>query len=315
MYQPDAIPELLPVALAAVRCPCGWSGPATGPAEPWLVAGHFACHEPAALAQIAHEKAFELSLVFARGRGCASVVAPELTYDLAIAGAVLRTAGGGALADHLVPCALLEEVIATALFAAAVLGDAVPRPEVADELVEAADDLSDFLDETQGDAAELAVHVAHAPRIRPAAPPEVGESLRAALAVASTPVLLLVAPEVRSVGQVDGRDVASLVHELTGVARELQGLERILQAKLTWLELSLRPLPVVAESTLDELANDLLELQLAKLRVNHLGELLLQCADDALGTWARATSGALGARVEQLAGHLSLLVELLDRAC
>lgn len=131
----------------------------------------------------------------------------------------------------------------------------------------------------------------------------------------SVPVLVVVAPEVRSVEQIGGRAVASLVAELTGVSRELQKLERGLEAQLTWLDFNLRPLPVIAESTLDELANDVLELQLAKLRVNHLGELLVQCHDEALVAWARATTAALGRRLGRLAGHLSVLLDLLDRPC
>ena len=274
------------------------------------MACHLADHEPHALVRIPHDEAFDLSLILARGRGCASVLAPELTYDLAVAGQVLLAAD--VFRDHLVSAGLLEEVLQTTLVATEALGNNCPRPEVADELEQAARQLSERLAKADHEAAERFALGALAPRIHPPASPELDRSLGAALAVLSAPPLLLVPPEVTSVELIEGRTVVSLVRELTRIGSELPMLERGLQANLSWLEFNLRPLPVVAEATLDELAERVVELQLAKLASRHLGELLGGCSDESVAAWARSTSQGLVARLERLAGNLTTVLELLD---
>lgn len=313
MYQPDASMSYVPT-LAAVRCGCGWSGPADGPALRWLVASHLASHEPEQLVIIPLEQAFALELVFARARGSAGVAAPALLCDLSVAGCVLGAADAGGFSDYVVPTRLLAEVARTARVAARALRHASSRPEVADELDGAADELSGRVAGAAGRPVPDASLAAHAPQIRHVAPPPGLEtSLHRALGALELPLLLELPPFGAGAESIEGRPTRDLVAELFGMAPSVRGVEALVRGHLSFLQRNLHPLPVATEAVLDDLAGDILELQLAKLAVSCLAELLGHSANREVARWARGTSELLATRLSTLAGHATTLLEELDR--
>lgn len=314
MYQPEQIPTSHPRALATVRCHCGWTGPsAAGPALRWLVASHVAGHDPEHLVLIPAKEAFALELAFARARGSASVVAPDLVYDLAMAGRVLCAADHDEWSARALSASLLAEVAETACVTSAVLRDASRQREVVDELDGALDELARRLAgaaHRSGTSSSLAVH---APQIRLAAPPELEHCLRGALDVLATPLLLELPPFAAQAEAIEGRPVRDLVAELFSFAPALRALEASLRRSLTWVERNLCPLPVVTDAVLDALAEAVVELHLGTLAATRLGELLVVTGDEELVRWALATSGVLITRLRALADQTTTVLEVLDR--
>lgn len=312
MYQPSPFPTPHLSALDVVHCDCGFTGPSDPPALRWLMASHLGSHEPEDLVLIPVKQAFALEVVFASARGIAGVVAPALVRDLAMAGRIVRAADYEGWSDCVMPTRLLTEVAETARVAATALRGVSHQPGVVEELDEVGDALARRLANAAQPAGVPSSLGTRVPRVRSSAPTALEPCLRGALQTIGTPLLLELPPDAEGAERIEGRQVRDLVDELFGLGAELRSLEASVRGCLAYVERNLRPLPTLVDAALDDLAEAVLSLQLAKLKASLLGELLGSSADAPVARWATATSETLVTRLRTLTAGATTVLEVFD---
>lgn len=104
------------------------------------------------------------------------------------------------------------------------------------------------------------------------------------------------------------RSAGELVRELGGIPAALVDVESPLAQELQRVRFAAEPVAVASDTSLDRLAEHVMDLHLARLRATHLAETLVASDDVDLVCWAAGSAERIITRLVTLAEEVSLLL-------
>ena len=296
--------------LETIRCACGWAASEVGAVGRWLLVAHRSEHEPGDVLVLPSATALRLCERLASAQGVAQHHALDAADDLAIARAVLWACGTLGTSDTVVHRRLVAAVANAAERCAIALASLPGAEHAAKQLEEVAWLAATLMEAPSLTEHERSILAALTIRVRP---PSRALSVALAQAQDATGGMLFELPPESPYGEVlGGRNTAVLVEELAALPQMLGPELAYLAHLLGLVAPGLGPVAVVAERVLDRLADCVLELQLARLRAEHLGALVECSLNEALSRWARSTTRIVSERLATLCAACTFVLEYLS---
>jgi len=291
-----------------LQCVCGTTIPCVDAPVNWLVAAHRADHHPGDVVLVPDELLDAALLLLDSAAAWAEVLAPELTVDLRAATNVMAVAdstdGRGARLHR----DMIRKLSSVFRRATMILSATVVDETVVSELDSVACDLAEVSD--RGDGAHLEQDDLDGiafPRIA-ASSLAVTDRIATCMDVLRRPLLLVSFAPATEDEMFAQRSAGELVRELGGIPAALVDVESPLAQELQRVRFTAEPVAVASDTSLDRLAECVMDLHLARLRATHLAETLVASDDVDLVCWAAGSAERIITRLVALAEEVSLLL-------